>query len=80
MQLHDDNQIHDRLMEQVEFYANAHGIETGEPEESGSGYVFGSNGELTLFFKPMDGEIGVMKNDEVHRYLETGFMPGQEGF
>lgn len=66
--------VNQRVNEQLQFYANAHGVHIGEP---GIELEFGTIWEAPLiekavFFCPTNSEVGGGELQWVRRYMETG--------
>lgn len=76
---HRGKSLNDRLWEQVEFYADAHGIDvSAEPEpvetdEATVGYLFGD--DPCVFVK--GHEVGAMSRADAERWLVDGLKPGE---
>jgi hypothetical protein len=73
-QRHSDEQD-ERLYEQVEFYADAHGIDISKTERvEGSDTVVHLFGDNPVVFV-MNNEVGVLSRDDALRYIDSGRKP-----
>ena len=75
----DREHVNVTLNEQLDFYADAHGVDIGRQVKVGDGYLYGGAkpSDPVVFFLPATQEIGANTRAFAEAYLRDGSMPAE---